>query len=207
MSGPRAVAHWRVMVAAVRFLNHAFEKAAKAAYQIAQLTHYFPYLAATVEGLTDPKMKVIADRRFPMKPAKCEHPPEAAKRYGNGSGRYRQCEICGSRWKMNVIQHPNGMEVAIAEEELVARPKPHAKVPAAKSRAAASSSASSASQPPSRPSRPATTRASSASTPQPQPQRQPRNRGPILPQEYDLMSEEEENWDPLAPEDEVEDDY
>ena len=69
---------------------------------------------------------------YPMKPKACEHPEADMYRYGNASGKYKECRRCGAGWKQEgVWTNPVNTEEVPMWSTLPPRPRPGADRPKA----------------------------------------------------------------------------
>ena len=151
---------WRRLILAIDWLTHLVREMQNKNSGTEELSNRFttvlsmitaseardsgvPTVSATSPGRTG------AMTFFPVRPDQCEHPRASQARYGNQTGRYRECKECGSRWKGTDWRNPiTGEIIPIFETTLPARPRPGASPPSAASWAR-SSNFSSSSPPPS----------------------------------------------------------
>ena len=142
---------WRRLILTIDWLTYIVREVQNKNSGIEELSYRFPTVLSmisageardrgvpTVSATSPGKSGTMTF--YPNRPDQCEHPRASQYRYGNQTGRYRECKECGSRWKGTDWRNPiTGEVIPVFEMTLPARPRPGASPPSAASWARSSS--------------------------------------------------------------------
>jgi hypothetical protein len=127
------VARWRLLLGRVAVIMELVEEAHRRSRSMVELLWQYPFTATVSRSLleqdglaTTPTTAphVRAKGCYPMKPENCDHPPTSLYKYGNASGKFRECRQCGTNWRAQDVLNPvDGSVIELFEFRMVrARP-------------------------------------------------------------------------------------
>ena len=135
---PRAMHHWIMFGAALRAVLRWHEKALRGVFRMMELQHHYPFMHSIMRALTPayeltqtaPHVRVSGQTAYPERPRLCPHARPSQRFSSNASGRYRECDDCGSRWAATVMTNPiNQEEVLVYDIVKLTRAYPGAIIP------------------------------------------------------------------------------
>jgi hypothetical protein len=111
-----AFARWRRLLGRVAVIMELVEEAHRRSRSMVEMIWQFPFTASVSLSLqieqdgpvTTPATAphVRAQGVYPMEPENCDHPQTSLYKYGNASGKFRECRQCGTNWSIHDILNP-----------------------------------------------------------------------------------------------------
>ena len=74
------------------------------------LVAHYPTLSLHATEMLRPEPEVVMTESYTVDPYRCLHPAAAAKKFGNGYGRFKECQQCGVVWKGQTYVVPRSVE-------------------------------------------------------------------------------------------------